>query len=64
MIIYMRHANDSEKRPHYKHDARISNSGKESTKKVAKEMVEKYGYPSKIHFSPFMRCTETATILH
>ena len=63
MIIYMRHADDAEKKPHYKHDTRISSKGMEATKKIAKELVDKYGYPSKIYFSPFRRCTETVMVL-
>jgi broad specificity phosphatase PhoE len=61
MIIYIRHANDNQKHKHskHKHDHKITKRGKYSAKKMIHELTEKYGYPTKIYFSPFVRCRET-----
>jgi len=61
MIIYIRHANDEESNPKYKHDTHITEKGKKEITKFIHKLVKKYGYPDKIYFSPFQRCKETVT---
>lgn len=59
MIIYIRHANDEESNPKYKHDTHITREGKKQIVKFIHKLVKKYGYPDRIYFSPFQRCKET-----
>jgi len=68
MIIYLRHANDSDdndkkNRHNYKHDNHITKKGKEDAKEMTHKLIEKYGYPTKIYYSPFLRCRETLTVM-
>lgn len=60
MIIYIRHANDEEHNPDFKHDPHITKKGKRKIIKLTHKLIKKYGFPDKIFFSPFQRCTETA----
>ena len=59
MIIYLRHANDNQHRPKHKHDNNISKKGKKDAQEMAHKLIKKYGYPTRIYFSPFQRCKET-----
>ena len=61
MIIYIRHAHDNEKHAKHKHDHRLTKKGKYQAKKLIHPLIEKYGYPTKIYFSPFIRCRETVS---
>ena len=63
MIIYIRHANDNEKYPKHKHDNKITKKGKYDAKKISHKLVEQYGYPTKIYFSPFQRCRQTVAAI-
>ena len=63
MIIYLRHANDSQKRSRYKHDNHINKKGKLEAKEMTHKLIDKYGYPTKIYYSPFLRCRETLTVM-
>lgn len=64
MIICLRHAEDDELVDRqYKYDSHITETGKNKATELAHELYEKYGYPTKICFSPFQRCVETAFAL-
>ena len=59
MIIYIRHGHDNESHPKHRHDNRLTKKGKEKARKIIYPLIENYGYPTKIYFSPFIRCRET-----
>ncbi len=63
MIIYIRHANDKESNPQYKHDTHINKNCKDDIIQLTHDLIQKYGYPDTIHFSPFMRCKETISVM-
>lgn len=62
MIIYIRHCEDNEADATFCHDAKITSHGKKKAKKKVKELVQKYGYPSRILCSPFLRARQTLEI--
>jgi len=59
--IYIRHGNDI--RTSRKHDERLSDQGKRSVKQKVDQLVEEYGLPDLILYSPFYRCRQTAKIM-
>ena len=59
--IYIRHGNDI--RTSRKHDERLSDQGKRSVKYKVNQLVEEYGLPDLILYSPFYRCRQTAKIM-
>lgn len=63
MIIYLRHADDNQHHSKHKHDNHISKKGKLDAKEIVYKLIEQYGYPNKIYYSPFLRCRETVTIM-
>ena len=58
MIIYFRHGKD--KNVGYKHDERITKEGKIEIENFAVKMVEEYGLPDIICYSPLYRTRQTA----
>ena len=66
MIIYIRHGNDqtnTKSAIKYKHDLPISKNSKHLIKKLTHELVEKFGYPTKIYSGPFIRCRDTMMVM-
>lgn len=62
-IIYIRHGNDNDSDPSYSHDPKITRNGKKKARRVAFELVEKYGCPDVILCSPFQRTIQTAKMM-
>lgn len=56
-IIYIRHGED--KMGHYEHDEKLTSKGKKQTRKVARRLIEDYGLPDIIYYSPFYRVRQT-----
>lgn len=56
-IIYIRHGND--KRSRYKHDEKLTSEGKREARELAKNLIEEYGLPDIIYYSPFYRTRQT-----
>ena len=56
-IIYLRHGEDT--RSNYKYDEKLTPEGKVGAKKLAKELIDKYGIPDAIYCSPFYRTRQT-----
>lgn len=62
-IIFIRHGDDNESDPSYSHDPKITKNGKKKARRVAFELVEKYGCPDVIFCSPFQRTIQTAKMM-
>lgn len=62
MIIYIRHGNDTVINKDYPHDASLTEKGAKMARKTAKELLEEYGVPSIIYYSPMTRARETCQI--
>src|SRR5436190_1968206 len=60
MNIYLRHGEDDLSDEATKHDGHLTREGKKQVKNTAKYLLKKYGIPSTIYCSPFVRTTETA----
>lgn len=56
-IIYIRHGSDE--RQNHKYDEELTREGKEEAKKIAKKLIEEYGLPDVIYYSPFYRTRQT-----
>lgn len=56
-IIYVRHGHDQRK--DFKFDENLTSLGKAKAKKLAKRLIRKYGLPTVIMYSPFLRCRQT-----
>jgi broad specificity phosphatase PhoE len=57
MNILVRHARD--KKGKYAHDERLSSDAKEDIEKFTEKMVEEYGFPDLIYYSPMLRTRST-----
>ena len=57
MIIYIRHGEDEEK--DYKYDESLTHYGKKSSRKLAHKLIDQYGIPDAIYYSPFYRTRQT-----
>lgn len=57
-IIYIRHGKDQKGR--HEHDEKLTKEGKKEILKFTEEMIEKYGIPDIIYYSPFHRTSHTA----
>ena len=62
VLIYIRHANDDDKNSTFRDDAKLNDKGVNNSKKHCKYLIKKYGVPSVIVCSPFIRARETAHI--
>lgn len=59
MIIYIRHSKDNDPETTFKHDNKITKTGKKMAEEKGKRLIEKYGYPEIIHCSPMRRARQT-----
>ena len=59
MLIYIRHSDDEDNHCTKLHDCELSEYGKKLAQRVGKRMIEKYGIPTIIYYSPFRRTTQT-----
>jgi len=57
-IIYIRHGKD--KRGSHKHDEKLTKEGKKEVEAFTEKLVEEYGIPDIIYYSPFHRTRHTA----
>jgi broad specificity phosphatase PhoE len=62
MIIYIRHGHDKDSSK-YKQDAKLTKYGKKMAKIRTKHLIDMFGFPDKILYSPFQRCKKTAVIM-
>jgi len=62
-LIYIRHADDDEKKPKMEHDPLVTEKGVKRCKKKAERLMKKYGEPSAIICSPMYRAKKTAKLL-
>lgn len=60
-ILYIRHGED--KKSKYKYDEKLTEEGIEEIKKLTLELIEKYGIPDIIFYSPFFRTWKTKKIM-
>ena len=56
-IIYIRHGEDT--RSGYQYDEKLTKKGKTNSRKLAKELIHKYGVPDIIYCSPYYRTRQT-----
>ena len=59
MIIYMRHGNDEQSHPRYKNDPGIRKESRGDIRRHARKLIQKYGVPDVVYFSPMVRGIET-----
>jgi broad specificity phosphatase PhoE len=57
-VIYIRHGTDVHN--NYRHDEKLTQKGKKESYRLAKELIEKYGVPDIIYYSPSYRTFQTA----
>jgi broad specificity phosphatase PhoE len=60
-MLYIRHGEDIEGR--YKNDWKLTQNGKEEIKKRTLELIEIYGIPDIIYYSPLYRTRQTAKLM-
>jgi len=60
-ILYIRHGKD--KKGKYKYDEKLSKEGKEEIRNFTLDLIEKYGIPDIIFYSPFYRTFQTKKIM-
>lgn len=63
MLIFIRHGEKlyyNGRSETLKHDSPLTENGKEEATRFGKELIEKYGNPSYVFSSPYLRCRETA----
>jgi len=60
MIVYMRHAEDVRCATCPKHDTPITQAGATQAQETALDLCERYGFPSVILCSPYLRTRQTA----
>lgn len=60
MIIYIRHSDDNDRHPVHRHDQKINKKGKILAYQKAQRLIKKYGHPTIMYISPFVRSKETA----
>lgn len=69
MRIYIRHGHKTHRNGKtvadgtYQHDPEITEQGKEEARKLAMNLIKRYGVPTIIVCSPFLRCRQTANEL-
>lgn len=56
-IIYIRHGED--KRENYRDDAELTDSGRHAARELAEHLLQEYGVPDMIYYSPFQRTRAT-----
>lgn len=59
MLIYIRHSHDEGHNQGPRHDHDITKKGKSLAKEVGKKLLDKYGLPTIIFCSPFLRTRKT-----
>lgn len=59
VTLIIRHANDEYIPIKYRHDKEITREGKRDAKKLAKKLINKYGYPDVIYCGPMRRTEQT-----
>lgn len=57
VILYIRHAKD--RTSSHKHDEKLTEEGKQEAYNVALNLLEKYGIPDIIYYSPYHRAKKT-----
>ena len=57
-LIYIRHGKD--RKGSHKHDEKLTKEGKKEVEKFTEKLVEEYGIPDIIYYSPFHRTRHTA----
>jgi len=57
-IIYIRHGKD--RKGNHKHDEKLTKEGKREVEAFTEKLVEEYGIPDIIYYSPFHRTRHTA----
>jgi len=57
VIVYLRHGEDT--KSGYKYDEKLTSRGKKDAKNLAKNLIQKYGFPDVIYCSPFYRTRQT-----
>lgn len=60
-IIYIRHGED--KRGHYKYDEKLTDYGKKKVKDLTKQLIDTYGFPDIIYYSPYYRTRQTKRLM-
>jgi broad specificity phosphatase PhoE len=59
MLIYLRHGDDRGGDDPHRHDRRVRDRGRAKAARAAKKLIEKYGHPDVVHFSPYRRAVDT-----
>jgi len=60
-LIYIRHGEDTS--DGYKHDQKLTSKGKEDVKNLTIELINEYGLPDIIYYSPYYRTRQTKKIM-
>ena len=60
-IIYIRHGEDT--RSGYKYDEKLTKKGKKGARRLSRKLIDKYGVPDAIYYSPFHRTRQTKRIM-
>jgi len=58
MLLYLRHGDDRGD-DFYRHDRPLNDHGRIKAGKKARQLIEKYGHPHRVFFSPFRRARDT-----
>ena len=61
VILYIRHAKDRE--GNYLHDEKLTKEGKYEAFDLTKNLIEEYGLPDIIYYSPFYRVRQTRKVM-
>lgn len=65
VVIYIRHAekeysnNSAKINSHYRLDPAITEKGIKESRKLCQKLIDMYGLPEIIYYSPFLRCRQT-----
>ena len=57
LILYIRHGED--KRNNYRDDAELTDFGRQESRELAKKLLDEFGIPDVIYYSPFQRTRAT-----
>jgi len=60
-VIYVRHGDDTPDK--HKYDEKLTKEGKEKCKVLTDKLIEEYGLPDIIYYSPFHRTRQTKKIM-
>lgn len=64
VVVYMRHGHDEYTEVTHRHDHRLTGTGWREAKAKARELVKRYGWPTKIYCSPFLRTKSTVMAMN